>query len=56
MTTQRRVEHVVESTRTLEGAGFEVRRPFPTAKVDHVDPFLLLDEMGPIIRIAGSRR
>jgi redox-sensitive bicupin YhaK (pirin superfamily) len=48
MTTLRRVEHVIESTRTLEGAGFEVRRPFPTAKIDHFDPFLLLDEMGPM--------
>ena len=32
---------------TLEGAGFIVRRPFPTPGLDLVDPFLLLDEMGP---------
>jgi len=25
-----------------------VRRPFPTRALDHVDPFLLLDEMGPV--------
>src|SRR3989442_11859493 len=47
MTTMRRVEHVIESVRTLEGAGFEVRRPFPTSRIDHFDPFLLLDEFGP---------
>jgi redox-sensitive bicupin YhaK (pirin superfamily) len=41
------VARVVDAVRTLEGAGFAVRRPFPTAALDHVDPFLLLDEMGP---------
>lgn len=30
-----------------EGAGFLVRRPFPSMSLEHVDPFLLLDEMGP---------
>src|SRR5438132_210648 len=38
---------VVPSIRTLEGGGFEVRRPFPTQALDHFDPFLLLDHMGP---------
>ncbi|HBU46676.1 MAG TPA: pirin family protein [Myxococcales bacterium] len=33
--------------RTLEGGGFPVRRPFPVPGCDQVDPFLLLDEMGP---------
>jgi redox-sensitive bicupin YhaK (pirin superfamily) len=32
----------------LEGGGFEVRRPFPTAALPQVDPFLLLDHMGPM--------
>ena len=31
-----------------EGDGFEVRAPFPTAQLDHLDPFLLLHHMGPI--------
>jgi len=35
------------SIETLEGAGFLVHRPFPTRALDHFDPFLLLDEMGP---------
>jgi redox-sensitive bicupin YhaK (pirin superfamily) len=32
---------------TLEGEGFLVHRPFPTAVLADFDPFLLLDEMGP---------
>ncbi|HXB55511.1 MAG TPA: pirin family protein [Vicinamibacteria bacterium] len=43
----RRVEHVISAHRQLEGGGFVVRRPFPTAELPLVDPFLLLDEMGP---------
>jgi hypothetical protein len=43
----RSVARIVDGIRTLEGAGFAVRRPFPTPSLDHVDPFLLLDEMGP---------
>jgi redox-sensitive bicupin YhaK (pirin superfamily) len=43
----RTVDKVVVGQHTLEGAGFEVTRPFPTRTLDHVDPFLLLDEMGP---------
>ncbi len=45
--TVRSVARIVESIRTTEGGGFVVRRPFPTATLDHFDPFLLLDEMGP---------
>jgi hypothetical protein len=43
----RSVIQVVDGVRTLEGAGFEVRRPFPSPALEHYDPFLLLDEMGP---------
>ncbi len=43
----RSVRRVVPSIETLEGAGFLVHRPFPTRTLDHFDPFLLLDEMGP---------
>ncbi len=46
--TLRSVSQVVASTRTLEGGGFPVRRPFPTGSLPFVDPFLLLDEMGPV--------
>ncbi|HTT10015.1 MAG TPA: pirin family protein [Burkholderiaceae bacterium] len=43
----REVQRIVHSQRQREGGGFIVRRPFPTAGLDHIDPFLLLDEMGP---------
>lgn len=54
MTTLRSVEAVVTSTRTIEGGGFVVRRPFPTAQLDHFDPFLLLDHLGPVDYLPGS--
>jgi redox-sensitive bicupin YhaK (pirin superfamily) len=44
----RGVAGVVNSIETLEGAGFLVRRPFPKASFSEFDPFLLLDEMGPM--------
>lgn len=43
----RKIERVVTANRQLEGGGFVVRRPFPTSVLGLVDPFLLLDEMGP---------
>jgi redox-sensitive bicupin YhaK (pirin superfamily) len=46
-TMSRTVAAVVTAHRQLEGGGFVVRRPFPTRGLDLVDPFLLLDEMGP---------
>jgi redox-sensitive bicupin YhaK (pirin superfamily) len=43
----RPVAAIVDSIETLEGGGFLVHRPFPIATLDMIDPFLLLDEMGP---------
>jgi quercetin 2,3-dioxygenase len=43
----RSVENVIPAVATYEGAGFLVHRPFPSSSLDHLDPFLLLDEMGP---------
>jgi redox-sensitive bicupin YhaK (pirin superfamily) len=48
MASVREAARVVTAHRQREGAGFIVRRPFPTQGMDHVDPFLLLDEMGPV--------
>ncbi len=45
---ERRIERVVVAHRQLEGAGFIVRRPFPSPRFDAADPFLLLDELGPV--------
>ena len=44
----RTVAGVMNSMETLEGGGFLVRRPFPRAALSEFDPFLLLDEMGPM--------
>jgi len=50
----RDVVRIVASHRQREGGGFIVRRPFPTRGLDHVDPFLLLDEMGPVTYEPGQ--
>ena len=39
---------VVPAQRTVEGGGFVVHRPFPVGGLSYVDPFLLIDEMGPV--------
>ena len=31
----------------MEGGGFPVRRPIPNSEMDQIDPFLLLDHLGP---------
>jgi redox-sensitive bicupin YhaK (pirin superfamily) len=54
MSAPRSIQQVLPSTRTTEGAGFIVRRPFPVAGVIQLDPFLLLDEMGPIDYAPGQ--
>lgn len=50
----RNVNRLVASHRQLEGGGFVVRRPFPGPGMPQVDPFLLLDEMGPVDYAAGE--
>jgi quercetin 2,3-dioxygenase len=44
----REVSRIVTAHRQLEGAGFIVRRPLPTTGIRQVDPFLLIDEAGPM--------
>jgi quercetin 2,3-dioxygenase len=46
--TARTVTSVTTAHHQLEGGGFLVRRPFPTRGLPRVDPFLMLDEMGPV--------
>src|SRR5947209_4595069 len=46
--TARETTRIITAHRQREGAGFVVRRPFPTQGLDLADPFLLLDEMGPV--------
>jgi redox-sensitive bicupin YhaK (pirin superfamily) len=48
-TRPRPVQRVVGAQHTVEGAGFEVWRPFPGAlPMQAPDPFLLLDQLGPV--------
>jgi redox-sensitive bicupin YhaK (pirin superfamily) len=53
-TQQRAVEQVSTAHRQREGAGFIVRRPFPSQGIAQADPFLMLDEMGPITYAPGQ--
>ena len=52
----RTVAGIVNSIETLEGGGFLVRRPFPKATFSDFDPFLLLDEMGPMEVAPGEAK
>ncbi|MFC9091274.1 pirin family protein [Streptomyces sp. NPDC057072] len=44
--TDRPVRHVITAHEQREGAGFVVRRPFPSGALPDADPFLLLDHVG----------
>jgi len=44
----RSVLQVINAKTTMEGEGFLVHRAFPNGSLREFDPFLLLDEMGPI--------
>jgi hypothetical protein len=47
---------ILNSTKTMEGEGFLVHRSFPTHLLPDVDPFMLLDEMGPMDLAAGQAK
>jgi len=55
-TTQqvREVSKIVTAHKQREGGGFIVRRPVPSLGMQLVDPFLLIDEMGPIVYGPGE--
>src|SRR5438445_3694066 len=53
----RPIAKVITSHRQAEGAGFVVRRPFPgDLSLAEADPFLLLDQVGPIVNGPGEAR
>jgi quercetin 2,3-dioxygenase len=56
MSDTRSIERTVPAIRTVEGGGFIVHRPFPTRLLMDFDPFLLLDEMGPIDYAPGEAK
>ncbi len=50
----RKVSLVLPAQDFHEGGGFLVHRPFPVAGVMQVDPFLLIDELGPVQYAPGE--
>ena len=52
--TARSVSRIVTAHQQREVAGFLGRRPFPTQWLDNLDPFLMLDEVGPVIYAPGE--
>ncbi len=54
MDSIREVSRVVTAHKQREGGGFIVRRPFPSYGLSQVDPFLLIDEMGPVDYAPGQ--
>jgi redox-sensitive bicupin YhaK (pirin superfamily) len=52
--TPRKVSVVLPAQEFAEGGGFIVHRPFPVQGVLQVDPFLLIDELGPVDYAPGE--
>jgi quercetin 2,3-dioxygenase len=52
----RDVLRVLDSERVMEGAGMPVRRSFPTPATEDIDPFLLLDHLGPMQFAPGQAK
>ena len=50
------ISQIVSAKTTTEGDGFTVHRPFPNNDLREFDPFLLLDEMGPINLSPGEAK
>lgn len=55
-TAFRPVARVITAHRQLEGEGFIVRRPFPSADLALADPFLLLDHLGAVEYAPGEAK
>jgi redox-sensitive bicupin YhaK (pirin superfamily) len=54
--TSRTVLRIANSAKTMEGEGFLVHRSFPTHFLSDIDPFMLLDEMGPMDLASGEAK
>jgi redox-sensitive bicupin YhaK (pirin superfamily) len=54
MSNVREVSRLITAHKQEEGAGFIVRRPLPSMSLAHADPFLLIDEMGPVDYAPGE--
>ncbi|HUU48074.1 MAG TPA: pirin family protein [Nitrosopumilaceae archaeon] len=56
MGVNRTISQIIDAKTTTEGDGFIVHRPFPNQSIRDFDPFLLLDEMGPIELSPGEAK
>jgi redox-sensitive bicupin YhaK (pirin superfamily) len=52
----RAIRRVITAHQQLEGAGFVVRRPLPSVGLEVADPFLLIDELGPVVLRPGEAK
>jgi quercetin 2,3-dioxygenase len=52
----RSISRIINSIQTTEGEGFIVHRSFPTQIISEFDPFLLLDEIGPLDLSSGEAK
>ncbi len=52
----RRARQIVTAPTTLEGEGFQVRRPFPSPELPSADPFILLDHLGAVEYAPGEAK
>jgi len=41
--TPRSVKDIAPALKTLEGGGVQIRRAFPTSRLEDLDPFLLFE-------------
>ncbi|MEU9126472.1 pirin family protein [Streptomyces sp. NPDC048506] len=55
-TATRSVTAVITPVHTFEGEGFPVRRPFPTPGLSSLDPFLMVDQVGPVHLAPGEAK
>ncbi|MGH3118771.1 MAG: pirin family protein, partial [Gaiellales bacterium] len=55
-TRWREATKVITARKSLEGEGFEVRRPFPGMDLSLADPFLLLDHLGAVEYAPGEAK
>jgi redox-sensitive bicupin YhaK (pirin superfamily) len=56
MSRYRSVEQITAAPAVMEGAGVLVHRAFPNNQISELDPFLLLDHMGPMTLKPGEAK
>ena len=56
MMTYRSVAHLIDANPTSDGDGLALHRAFPNPSLRELDPFLLLDHLGPTLLAPGEAR